>query len=210
MGLQIRPLWDPTGTVSVEVHDDRRELVVSTGGDELRFTLREDRPDRLGWVEQQVRDGRVRRCRRVAVGDVVCHCLREWDAEQEVLALSEQAAGRALERGGHWAAPGRRLADQARAARRRKRVSTLPFQVLFAHRSGSVDAGSLTAAVAAARIDYRMADGRSDTQRLLRRFGLACHRDGRGGQSQFQRSVRYETGVALCRAVAVDPVELGL
>jgi hypothetical protein len=210
MGLQIRPLWDPTGTVSVEVRDDRGELIVAADGEELRFTLREDRPERLGWVERRVRDGRVRRRRRVAVGEVVCHCLREWDAEQQVLALSERAAARALERGGRWAAAGRRLADQARAARTRKRVSTLPFQVLFAHRSGGVGAEALTAAVAAERIGYRMADGHSDTQRLLRRFGLSCHRDGRGGRSQFQRSVRYETGVALCRAVAVDPVELGL
>lgn len=210
MGLQIKPLWDPTGSVSVEVHDDRREVVVTAEGERLRFVLREDRPERLGWVEQRVEDGRVRRRRRVAVGDVVCHCLREWEAEQEVLALSEQAAARALERGGRWLAPGRRLADQARAARRRKRVSTLPFQVLFAHRSGTAREGPLTAALAAERIGYRMADGRSDTQRLLRRFGLACHRDGRGGRSRWQRSVRYETGVALCQAVAVDPVELGL
>src|SRR5918992_3456255 len=101
MGLRIEPLWDPTGTVSVEVDDDRHELVVTAEGEELRFALREDRPERLGWVEQRREQGRGRR-RRVAVGDVVCHCLREWDAEQEVLALSWRAAARALGRGGRW------------------------------------------------------------------------------------------------------------
>jgi hypothetical protein len=206
MGLRIKPLWDPTGTVSLEVDEERRELVLAAGGEQLRFVLREDRPERLGWVEQRLEGGRARR-RRVAVGEVVCHCLREWDAEQEVLALSERAAARAVKRGGRWAAAGRRLADQARAAPRRRRVSTLPFRVLFEHRSNGAQAGEPTAAPAAERAGYLTAEGRSDTQRLRRRSGLARHRDGRGG---WQRSVRYETGVVLCRAVEVDPVELGL
>jgi hypothetical protein len=209
MGLRIEPLWDPTGAVSVEVDDERRELVLAARGEQLRFVLREDRPERLGWVEHRLEAGRVQR-RRVAVGEVVCHCLREWDAEQEVLALSQRAAARALARGGRWAAAGRRLADQARAAPRRRRVSTLPFRVLFEHRSNPVRQGALSAALAAERVGYRTADGRSDTQRLKRRSGLARHRDGRRGRSRWQRSVRYETGLALCRAVEVDPVELGL
>jgi hypothetical protein len=209
MGLRIKPLWDPTGAVSVVVDEERRELVLAARGERLRFVLREDRPERLGWVEHRLADGRVQR-RRVAVGEVVCHCLREWDAEQQVIELSEQAVARALERGGRWEAAGRRLADQTRAAPRRRRVSTLPFQVLFEHRSNAARETPITAALAAERIGYRMADGRSDTQRLLRRFGLADHRDGRGGRNRWQRSVRYETGVALCRAVEIDPVELGL
>ena len=205
MGLSVRPLWDPTGTVSVEVDDERGRVVVTARDERLTFVLRESRPERLGWLERRVQDGRVRR-RRVSVGEVACHCLREWEAEQRVLALSRQAAARALARGGRWTDPGRRLADQVRAARRRRRVSTLPFRVLLEHRSG----GGLTAAVAADRAGYRLADGRSDTQRLLRRCGLARHRDGRNGRSPKQRTVRYQTGVALCRAVAVDPGELGL
>jgi hypothetical protein len=209
MGLRIEPLWDPTGTVTVEVHDDRHELVVTAQGQELRFTLREERPERLGWVEQRLEHGRVRR-RRVAVGDVVCHCLREWDAEQEVLALSRRAAARALGRGGRWAAAGRRLAEQTRRARRRKRVSTLPFRVLLEHRSEPARQGAVSPALAAERVGYRTADGRSDTQRLKRRSGLARHRNGRGGRGQLQRSVGYETGLALCRAVELEPVELGL
>lgn len=209
MGAQIRPLWDPTGTVSVEVDQERGELVVRAGAERIEFALAEERPQRLGWVERRSDDGRVR-SRRVSAGEVVCHCLREWDAEQQVLELSRRAARRALKRGGPWAGPGRRLGDQATAARRGRRVSTLPFQVLFAERSNRANSAQLTASLAARRMGYQAAGGRCDTQRLLRRLGLACHRDGRGGEGRRQRSVRYETGVALCRAIEVDPVELGL
>lgn len=209
MGTQIKPLWDPTGTVSVEVDQDRCELVVRAGAQLIEFALAEERPERLGWVERRAEDGLLRH-RRVAVGEVVCHCLREWEAEQQVLELSGRAARRALGRGGPWADPGRRLRDQARAARRHQRVSTLPFQVLFMQRSSDAHTAPLTATLAAQRMGYQAAGGRVDTQRLLRRLGLACHRDGHAGQGRRQRSVRYETGVALCRAVEVDPVELGL
>lgn len=209
MGLRIKPLWDPTGEVSVEVDEERRELVVTAGGERLEFALRDERPEGLGWVERRVVDRVVRR-RRVSVSHVVCHCLREWEAERRVLELSERAAARARNQGGRWAAPARRLADQARAARRPRRVSTLPFRVLFEHRSDPARAEVLTSALAAERVGYRTRDGRSDTERLRRRAGLAGQREGRGGRVRWQRSVRYETGVALCRAVDVDPVELGL
>ena len=109
-----------------------------------------------------------------SVGEVVCHCLREWEAEQQVLELSRRAARRALRRGGPWAGPGRRLGDQATAARRGRRVSTLPFQVLFAERSSPrAHEAPLSATLAARRIGYEAAGGRCDTQRLLRRLGLA-------------------------------------
>jgi hypothetical protein len=209
MRLRVRPLWDPTGTVSVDVDDVRKEVRVTARDEVLRFVLRESRPERLGWIERRVHDGRVV-WRRVSVGEVACHCLREWDAEQRVLAVSRRAAARALARGGRWAVPGRRLADQVRKARKRRRVSTLPFQVLLEYRVNGVNSAALTAAVAAQRAGYRLADGRSDTQRLRRRCGIARHRDGRYGRSTKQRTVRYETGVALCRAMAVDPGELGL
>lgn len=209
MGLLIRPLWDPSGTVSVEVGDKCPELVVRTEAEVLRFVLKEERADRLGWVENRHANSAVRR-RRVAVGEVVCHCLREWDAEQWVLELSRQAARRAQARGGHWGVAGRRLADQTRNAVARRLVSTLPFQVLLGHRSGAAGKAVLDIATAAQRGGYLTTDGRSDTQRLRRRAGVAGCRDGRGERSQMQRSVRYETGVALCRAVDVDPVELGL
>jgi hypothetical protein len=209
MGLQIRPLWDPTGSVSVEVDEARRELVVTANGGRTQFVLRERQPGRLGWVEQAP-GRRGARNVPVSVGDVVCHCLREWDAEQAVLALSERAAARATARGGQWEAAGRRVAGQVRAAPRRRRVSTLPFRVLLEHRSGGAEAGAPTVARAAERAAYLTATGRSDTQRLRRRSGLAQHRDGHRDQPGWQRSVRYETGLALCRAVELDPVELGL
>ncbi|MCA1679268.1 MAG: hypothetical protein LC777_10150 [Actinobacteria bacterium] len=207
MGTQIKPLWDPTGTVSVEVDQDRRELVVRAGAQLIEFALGEERPERLGWVERRAEDGRVR-SRHVSVGEVVCHCLREWEAEQQVLELSRRAARWARARGGPWVGPGRRLGDQATSTPRRQRVSTLPFQVLFAQRLSGQGGPRLTATLAAQRMGYE-AGGRCDTQRLLRRIGLASHSDGHG-RTWRQRSVGYDTGVALCRAVEVDPVELGL
>src|SRR5918995_3300132 len=124
MGLEIKPAWDRSDTVRLTLRDQRRELVVSAGGELTRYRLWEDAPDRLGWVERRHEQGLVRR-RRVAVGDVVCACLREWDAEQWVIELSLAAAARAHRRGGRWERPAKRLAGQAYAARRRESVSTL-------------------------------------------------------------------------------------
>jgi hypothetical protein len=126
-----------------------------------------------------------------------------------VLELSLAAAARAQRRGGRWREAGARLADQARSAARRGRVSTLPFRVLFRHLSDSRRERPLSASLAAERIGFE-ARGRPDTSRLKRRFGLADQRDGTAGETRSQRSVGYRTGVALCRAIDVDPVELGL
>src|SRR5918995_6048233 len=104
MGLEIKPAWDRSDTVRLTLRDQRRELVVSAGGGRPRDRLWEDAPDRLGWVERRHEQGLVRR-RRVAVGDVVCACLREWDAEQWVIELSLAAAARAHRRGGPWERP---------------------------------------------------------------------------------------------------------
>jgi hypothetical protein len=81
MTLEIKPSWDRSETVSLRLCEERRELVVTADGEVGRYRLREDAPDRLGWVERRLERGRVRR-RRVPVGEVVCACLREWEAEQ--------------------------------------------------------------------------------------------------------------------------------
>jgi hypothetical protein len=208
MALEIRPAWDRSETVSLRLSEERRELVVSARGEPIHYRLREDAPDRLGWVERRVESGLVRR-RRVAVGDVACACLREWDAEQGVIELSLAAAARAQRRGGRWEPAAKRLAGQAYSARRRESVSTLPFRVLFQQLSDPEREGPLTASLAAERIGYR-AGGRPDTSRLLRRLGLADQRDGTAHRTRRQRTVGYRTGLELCRAIDVDPVELGL
>jgi hypothetical protein len=208
MALEIRPAWDRSETVTLRLCQERRELVVSADGELTHYQLREDAPDRLGWVERRLEHGRVYR-RRVAVGDVACACLREWDAEQRVIELSLAAAARAHQRGGGWERAAKRLAGQAYAARRRESVSTLPFQILFQHLSDPEREGPLTPSLAAERIGYR-AGGRPDTSRLLRRLGLADQRDGTARKTRRQRAVGYRTGLELCRAIDVDPVELGL
>lgn len=208
MAVEIRPGWDRGGTVRLRLCEERRELVVGAGGELTHYRLREDAPDRLGWVERRLERGLVRR-RRVAVSDVACACLREWDAEQRVIELSLAAAARAHRRGGRWERAAKRLAGQAYAARQRESVSTLPFQVLFQHLSDPEREGPLSPSLAAERIGYR-AGGRPDTSRLLRRLGLADQRDGTAGRTRRQRSVGYRTGLELCRAIDVDPVELGL
>jgi hypothetical protein len=123
MALEIRPAWDRSGKVRLRLCEERRELVVTADGEITRYRLWEDAPDRLGWVERRLEQGLVRR-RRVAVGDVACACLREWDAEQRVIALSLAAAARAHRRGGRWERAAKRLAARrtrragARASRR--------------------------------------------------------------------------------------------
>jgi hypothetical protein len=208
VALEIKPCWDPSGSVSLRLCEERRELTVSADGELLLYRLRDDRPERLGWVEHR-RTGGHECWRRVPVSHVVCACLRERDAEQLVIALSLAAADRARRRGGAWHQAGNRLASQAHSSRQRSRVSTLPFQVLFRHLSDPRRERPLTPSLAAERIGYT-ARGRADTSRLLRRLGLAEQRHGTTGAARRQRSVGYRTGVELCRAVDIDPVELGL
>jgi hypothetical protein len=208
VALEIRPVWDRSETVRLRLCEERRELVVSTGGERMHFVLREALPGRIHWVERAP-GRRGARNVPVSVGDVVCHCLREWDAEQRVIELSLAVAARAQRRGGRWERAARRLASQAHAARRRESVSTLPFQILFQHLSDPEREGPLSPSLAADRIGY-LAGGRPDTSRLLRRLGLADQRDGTARKPRRQRSVGYRTGLELCRAIDVDPVELGL
>jgi hypothetical protein len=208
MTLEIKPSWDRSETVSLGLCEERRELVVTADGEESRYRLRDDAPDRLGWVERRRERGRVHR-RPVPVGEVVCACLREWEAEQRVIELSLAAAERARRRGGRWPAAAKRLAEQARSARRRSRVSTLPFQVLFRQLSDPGRERPLTSSLAAERVGYTAA-GRPDTSRLERRLGVRGQRDRRAGGARRQRFVGYRTGLELCRAIDLDPVELGL
>ncbi|MBD0282651.1 MAG: hypothetical protein ICV69_10725 [Thermoleophilaceae bacterium] len=207
MAVEIRPVWDRSETVSVRVCEQRGELIVRAGGERMQFVLREERRGRIHWVERAP-GRRGARNVPVSVGDVVCHCLREWDAEQRVIELSLGVAARAHRRGGRWERAAKRLAGQAHAARRRESVSTLPFQILFQHQSDPEREGPLTPSLAAERIGYH-AGGRPDTSRLLRRLGLADQRDGSARKPRRQRSVGYRTGPELCRAIDVDPVELG-
>jgi hypothetical protein len=201
MAVETSPAWDPTGTLRVRVDAERRELVVAAGGERIAFALRCDRPDRLGWVRLSPPR------RRVAVSEVVAHCLREWDAEQEVLAISVRAAVQASRRGGAWCPAAKRLRAQVGSARRSRRLAVLPFQLLWRQLAERDSLPSISRA--ALRAGFRMPDGRADTIRLQRRLGLKPCRDGRGRPSRNSR-INYATGVALCRALGRDPAELGL
>jgi hypothetical protein len=207
MALAITPSWDPTGTVSLRVDRARGTLVVRDDGEETRFRLRRDRPERLGWWR---REGRS--LVRASVAEVVCHCLREWEAEQEVLAMSRAAVSAAREGGAEWRRAAEALRSQCAAGRRSGRVSVLPFQKLWRHLAGEHrPAGErLAESIAAERAGFRMADSRADTERLMRRLGLTARLDGHSGRRIRNRFVNYETGLVLCRALDRDPVELGL
>ncbi|MDQ3647588.1 MAG: hypothetical protein M3433_03200 [Actinomycetota bacterium] len=207
MTVEIRPTWDPSGTVSVCVSAERRQLVLCAEGELRQFELVEERAERLGWVERELEDGLVCR-RRVSVGEVMCACLREWEAEQAVVEVTQRAVARAKQRGGCWQAAGERLEGQLRSARCAARVSAVPFRVLFRHRSDPRQERAMSVSEAAERVGYLTVEGKPDTQRLRRRLGLAHHSDAQG--PRFQRAVGYRTGLALCQAIDVDPVELGL
>ncbi len=89
MTVEINPTWDRTGRLTVSVSEDPARLEVSEEtGSLCRYELRATRPDRLGWVQSSPRRGGV------TVADVLAHCLREWEAEQLVLELTESAVMR--------------------------------------------------------------------------------------------------------------------
>ena len=209
MARAITPSWDPTGTVSLRIDPARGELTLFDDGEEATsFRLQRDRPERLGWWRREGVRARV----RATVGEVVCHCLREWEAEQEVLAMTRAAISSVQAGGGDWREAAARLRSQCSEARRGRRLSTLPFQKLWSHLAGEDRPAEarLSVTLAAERAGYRMPDGRADTVRLLRRLGLAELLDGPRGVRVRNRFVNYETGLALCRALDRDPVELGL
>ena len=208
MTLHITPSWDPTGTVSVRLDRERRELAVSGQREELRFVLCAESPERLGWHEREGAGGGV--MRRVAVNEVLCHCLGELEAEEAVLELSRLVARRAGARGGCWRGAGRRLRDQC-ATGPGRRISTLPFKTWWAYLSDPARAEGerLSESTAALRAGFRMGDGRPDTTRLLRRLGLVETQE-ESGRRERGRTVNHATGLALCRALDRDPVELGL
>jgi hypothetical protein len=203
MAVEARPTWDPTGTLSVSVDCDRRAVLLRLDGQRTEFVLRTERPERFGW------ERRTPPRRRVAVTEVVAHCLREWDAEREVLAISEQAAREAGRRGAAWRPAAKRLSAQVRTARQGRRMSVLPFQLLW-HELAKADGGQrVSLSTAALRAGFRQRDGRGDTNRLERRLGLRPSVHGNGHRSR-NGSVNYATGVALCRALGRDPAEFGL
>lgn len=53
------------------------------------------------------------------------------------------------------------------------------------------------------RLDWMLV--KPDTSRLKRVLGLSPNSDGK-----YQQTVQYETAVALCEALGVDPVDVGL
>jgi hypothetical protein len=208
MPVVIAPQWDPSGSVGLRVDASRGELVVSGGGQVTELVLRRERPERLGWSERQRNPGGRVRHRRVSVGEALCHCLREWEAEQEVLRISREAAERAIARGGGWREAGLALRDQCAEAGRGSRVSVLPFQVLCRQLTEAApEPARLSKGELALRAGY-VARGIGDVVRLERRLGL--REQSKGAVRARSRFVNYETGLALCRALDRDPVELGL
>lgn len=193
MPLLLRPTWDREGTVALVLDTERGALTVRAADRTSRYQLEASDPERLGW--QCVEEDTIER--DVTVGEVFVACLREWDAEQGVVDLSLDAAEAAHRRGGQWVEGARRLRCQTHAARRAERVSPLPLRTVFVQRR---ERDELTVSLAAERIGY-VADGRADTSRLRRRLGL-------GGEES--RAISYETAVALCAALSVDPMEVGL
>ena len=202
MSIEIRPIWDPTGTLRIMVDSDRRELVLTVDGQRIEFILQAEQPDQLGWLQWTAP------CRRVSVGEVVAHCLREWEAEEAVLEMTHRAARDAARRGGAWWRAATRLRTQARSARNSQRLAVLPFQLLWRDLARR-KSGQLTASTAALRAGFRTPDGRGDTSRFERRLGLRPVGTGSRGPTR-NTSVNYETGVTLCHALGRDPVELGL
>lgn len=192
--LVVRPTCDPAGTLTLRLDSGRGRLVVDDGGERTRFSLCEG-GEEVGWV----RDGHP-----VELREVLAHCLRDWSAEQAVLAMSKAAVARA-----GWDR-GCRLGEQVRVAPNARGVSVLPFQRWFVYltsRSGSERLCPAEAAARAGYIDRRR--GRADTTRLYRRLGLATQHKGGRGPAEPSQFVSERTALALCRALDRDPAELG-
>jgi hypothetical protein len=193
--LVVRPTCDPAGTLTLHLDSERGSLVVDDGGERTRFSLLEG-GDEVGWY---------RRGKPVELREVIAHCLRDWTAEQAVLAMSQAAVERA------GSDRGCRLGEQLRLAPKARAISVLPFQRWFVYLTTRRGPERLSPADAAARAGYiDRRRGRADTTRLYRRLGLSTqHKGGRGAAAPSQ-FVSEKTALALCRALDRDPAELGI
>lgn len=91
------------------------------------------------------------------------------------------------------------------------RVPLAPFQEAF-HRlekAGEISAHSLAIRLGWTR-RYEGGALRGDSTRVLRYLGLMAQTNGRTGRKTTRTSVNYSTGVKLCRAMGVDPVDVGV
>ena len=207
MAVVITPRYDPTGERTVRVDRDSGEVVVEDPGEALRYRVRDDRPARLGWV----RIDRSGRSEAVSVAQVACECLRDLDGERAVVDATIAAAERVAACSPTWREAALRLREQAHSALRSRRVAVALFQKWWRHLAEEApEAERLSKSLACERAGYRMPDGRHDTTRLLRRLGLSESEEGGTRRRRLSESVNYETGLALCRALGRDPVELGL
>lgn len=204
MERSITPRSDPTGERTLWVSEQRGEVVVEDGGERWRYVVRSSSPAAFGWARVGPEGHLERVCAVVVLGE----CLRDLDAEEAVIAATRRACERTRALGGEWRAAAERVRAQVRPNRSR-RVPVVLFQKWWRHVTGQGAECELTAVMAAERAGWRLR-GRGDAERLLRRLGLVETQDGGAGCRRLNESVNYETGLALCRALDRDPVELGL
>lgn len=206
MSLEIRLSWDATGRWAAWLDEVRRELIVAHDDQsQVYLKLCTEAPDELGWVRVEHSSRR-----QISVGDAVGYCFADLDAECAMLEITRRAVRAARARGKGWHAGARRLENQVRNVGGQRRVPLLPFKAWWEYASDPQVVGTrvLTLSEAAKRAGYRMKDGRADTSRLQRRLGLRA--EATGGRRAVSERVNYETAVRLCRALELDPVDLGL
>jgi|GEM_PF-6160182 len=205
MERSITPRSDPTGERTLWVSEERGEVVVEDGSERWRYVVRSSSPAAFGWARLTA----AGRLEPVAAAAVLGECLRDLDAEEAVVAATGHACERARGRGGEWRAAATRLGSQLRRARGSRRVPVVLFQKWWRYLASQGTEPGLSAPLCAERVGWRLR-GHGDAERLLRRLGLVETRDGASGLQRLNQSVNYETGLALCRALDRDPVELGL
>lgn len=170
----------------------------------VRFRLTCERRGEAGWYRQTL-FGEARRPERVEVVDVHWAVREHPPAAEDVVAMTGEAidelraASRSAEVG--------RLSRELGAARSVRQVPVAVFQRRFfelAKRDG------LTLSTVAQRLGWQMADGRGDTSRVSRRLGLMPALCSHRKRMVVSRYVQYDTAVALCEALELEPHEVGV
>lgn len=91
------------------------------------------------------------------------------------------------------------------------RVPLGPFQEAYhrLERSGEISAHALAMRLGWTR-KYSDGSVRGDTTRVLRYLGLRHQTNGKSKRKTTRTHVNYETGVKFCRAMGLDPVDVGV
>jgi hypothetical protein len=93
------------------------------------------------------------------------------------------------------------------SATHRDAVAVAPLRDYYLR---GVERGEFTAVDIAQRLGWVSRNGYGDSTRVQRALGVMPESNGRSRQPRFREHMRYDMAAKLCRALGMDPVDVGI